>query len=254
MTNRYFSFRASTEPSNFDPAVCRNCQETLTRRGYATATAESTSAATQTPTPPETSAAGLQTKYNIKAGLVISRAPRITRELTPFEKAYFFYQRRLNERLALPFTRYFYYKRGTTGDVEWKRKIKDRQTPARDIGRYNAYSEDAWNDELLVGASESEPDNQVAALLRDVETTGSTETEDSNKKEEVEKPLSRATEADKNDDDKSLDRLLPRTLYLLVQSKEGGQWKFPSMLVEPKESLYMVSCNFRLKRFEILGC
>jgi large subunit ribosomal protein L46 len=47
------------------------------------------------------------------------------------------------------------------------------------------------------------------------------------------------TEADKKNDQKSLDRLLSRTLYLLVQSKEG-HWKFPSSPVEAGETLRLV--------------
>lgn len=178
--------------------------------------------------------------YTINAGVVLSRPPQITRDLTPFEKAFYFYQKRLNERLALPFTKYFYFKRGTPADEDWKRKIKDRQTPARDIGKYNAYSKEAWNDELLVGAVDSEPEHQVEMLILDAESTANATSQDTSKKEEIPRPVPRATEADKKGDQKSLDRLLQRTLYLLVKSKEG-YWKFPSSPVEAGESLRLVS-------------
>lgn len=171
---------------------------------------------------------------------MLSRPPVITRDLTPFEKAYFFYQRRLNERLALPFGRYFYYGKGTFGDIEWKRKIKERQTPARDIGVYNAYSKEGWNDELLVGAKESEPEHQLEALLKDAEDV-MTEGDDAAdvKKEPVEKPMPRVTEADKTGDVKSLNRALQRTLYLLVKGGKGG-WTFPTTGLVPKEDLHTV--------------
>lgn len=185
--------------------------------------------------------------YQIKASVILSRPPTLTRDLTPFEKAYFLYQRRLNERLALPFTRYFYYQRGTPGDVEWKRKIKERQTPARDIGVYNAYSEDGWNDELLVGARESEPEEQIEALVQDAQD----EKKDGEGKEgvakkagEIEKPMTRVTEADRVGDMKSLNRALTRTLYLVVKSGKGkkadGRWRFPSSVLVGKESLHTV--------------
>ena len=178
--------------------------------------------------------------FTLKAGIVLSRPPQITRDLTPFEKSFFFYQKRLNERLVLPFTRYFYFKRGTPADEDWKRKYKDRLTPSRDIGKYNAYAPEAWNDELLVGSTESEPANQVEMLLRDAElvTTASSEGA-TTKKVDIERPAARVTEADKQNDQKSLDRLLQRTLYLLVKTKQG-YWKFPSSSVGLEENLRSV--------------
>ena len=167
----------------------------------------------------------------------------MTRDLTPFEKSFFLYQRRLNERLALPFTRYFYYQRGTPGDIEWKRKIKERKTPARDIGVYNAYGDEGWNDELLVGDGVSEPEEQVESLLKDAEVEvkerGVQGEGEVVKKEEVERPMPRVTEADKAGDFKSLNRALQKTLYLVV-SKGQGQWEFPSAELATQESLHTV--------------
>lgn len=201
--------------------------------------------------------------------MVLSRPPQITRDLHPFEKAFFLYQRRLNERLALPFTRYFYFKKGTPADAEWKRKAKERLTPARDIGIYDAYGKEQWNDEVLVGARESEPEWQVEMLVRDAEGSGVGEAaagvavdkgeevdmdeghenkrdvgmvggvEQVIKREEVERPLRRVTEADRLGDLKSLDRLLHRTLYLLVKGV-GGRWEFPNGRLSGKETLHQV--------------
>lgn len=141
--------------------------------------------------------------------------------------------------MALPFTKYFYFKRGTPADEDWKKKIQERRTPARDIGKYNAYDSDSWNDELLLGAKEAEPEHQVEMLVQDAESTANATSQDTSKKEEIPRPHSRVTEADKKGDHKSLNRLLSRTLYLLVQSKEG-HWKFPSMPVEAEETLRQV--------------
>lgn len=182
--------------------------------------------------------------FTLKAGIVLSRPPQITRDLTPFEKAFYFYQRRLNERLALPFTRYFYFKRGTPADEDWKRKYKERTTASRDIGKYNAYTKEAWNDELLLGAVESEPDHQVEMLLRDAEVVTTTSSEgNTTKKVDIQRPSPRVTEADKANDEKSLNRLLQRTLYLLVQTKEG-YWKFPSSHIGLDENLRGVCFSF----------
>ncbi|OOF98392.1 hypothetical protein ASPCADRAFT_205626 [Aspergillus carbonarius ITEM 5010] len=220
-------------PTISDSRVCRSCQETLVRRSYA-------SAATQaSPEPSSTTASTfpvVKPTHTIKAGVVLSRPPQITRDLTDFEKAYYFYQKRLNERLTLPFTKYFYFKRQTPADEDWKRKIRERQTPARDIGKYNPYSKEAWNDELLVGAVESDPAHQVEMLVQDAESTVNATSQDTSKKEEIPRPFPRVTEADQKNDQRSLNRALQRTLYLLVQSKEG-YWKFPSSPVEVDETI-----------------
>ncbi|KAB8239169.1 ribonuclease H-like domain-containing protein [Aspergillus alliaceus] len=224
-------------PSIADPKVCRSCQETLVRRNYASAAAKPSSEFSSAAT---TTFPVVKPVYTINAGVALSRPPQITRDLSQFEKAYYFYQKRLNERLALPFTKYFYFKRGTPADEDWKRKIRERQTPARDIGKYNAYSKDAWNDELLVGAVESEPDHQVEMLVQDAEATVNATSQDTSKKEEIPRPFSRVTEADEKNDQRSLNRALQRTLYLLVQTKEG-YWKLPSSEVEQEETLRLAA-------------
>ncbi|KAL4742383.1 ribonuclease H-like domain-containing protein [Aspergillus similis] len=220
-------------PSIAEQRVCSSCQETLVRRNYASAA---------TPISPKPSSSTSSTfpvvspTYTINAGVLLSRPPQITRDLTDFEKAYYFYQKRLNERLALPFTKYFYFKRGTPLDEDWKRKVRERQTAARDIGKYNAYGKEAWNDELLMGAKESEPEHIVEALISDAESTANNTSQDTSKQEQIPRPHPRVTEADKKGDTKSLDRALQRTLYLLVQHKEG-YWKLPSSAVASGETL-----------------
>lgn len=132
--------------------------------------------------------------------------------------------------------------------MDWKRKIKERQTPARDIGVYNAYSEEGWNDELLIGAKESEPEEQIEALVQDAQVEEK-EGEDVDgvkrkKVEKIEKPMPRVTEADRIGDRKSLDRALSRTLYLVVKERhQRGRWGFPSSELIGKESLHTVRLN-----------
>lgn len=217
-------------------SICRSCKDTLSRK-YASAAAASLQTDDQTlqHIPPVANASA-RDSYGINAGVVVSRPPQITRDLHPLESAFFLYQRRLNERTALPFTRYFYYKQRTAADLEWKRKMKQRLTPARDIGRYKGYGDEAWNDELLVGAKESDIHHQVEKLIEDAEQTGANEdgapspegAANMAKKEveAIERPMPRITEADKKNDVKSLNRMLQRTLYLLVKDKDG-RWIFP---------------------------
>jgi large subunit ribosomal protein L46 len=229
----------------------------------ATAAAESQVSTQQDTSPPPVTHAGPQKAYRLLASPVLSRPPLLTRELTPFEKAYYLYQKRLNERLALPFQRYFYYKKGTPSYLEWKRKAKNRKSAARDIGLYSGYGTEAWNDEILVGDETSEPANQVQALIRDAEgvdpvtdelvgddeTGGEAISGDARVGEGtqkpigqdvvVDRPLPRITEADQQNDVKSLSRRLDRSLYLLVQNR-AGQWRFPEDRVYGRENLHQV--------------
>lgn len=194
---------------------------------------------------------------------MLSRPPLLTRELTSFEKAFYLYQKRLNERLALPFTRYFYYKKGTPADVEWKRKQKARKSASRDIGVYSGYGDEAWNDEVLVGDQTAEPERMVEALIRDAEgketvdakpvgdvetggqeVSGDEEAGEGVRKEvgqqvAIERPLPRITEADRTGDLRSLSRKLDRALYLLVKTKDG-RWRFPEDRVYGRENLHQV--------------
>lgn len=232
-------------------SVCRSCRESISRKtnSYATAAAAAAVQSSSSEAPaqhiPPVAQSSPSTSYAINASVVLSRPPLLTRDLHPFESAFFLYQKRLNERLALPFTRYFYFKKRTPADLEWKRKMKQRLTPARDIGKYNAYNDERWNDEVLVGAKEGELQWQVDRLLEDAASDGRSAGEEVDKgmkkveREVFEKPPSRWTEADEKNDTKSLSRALTRTLYLLVKNKEG-KWEFPKDRLD-EENLHGVS-------------
>jgi large subunit ribosomal protein L46 len=57
----------------------------------------------------------------------------------------------------MPFTRYFYFKKDTPADTDWKIKARERNgVPARELGGYRAYGDESWNDELLVSELEKE--------------------------------------------------------------------------------------------------
>ena len=90
----------------------------------------------------------------------------------------------------------------------------------------------------------SEPEEQVERLLRDAEVEVKERDVQGEgkvvKKEEVERPMPRITEADKAGDTKSLNRALQKTLYLVVR-REKGQWGFPSAELAKQESLHTVS-------------
>ncbi|EMC98889.1 hypothetical protein BAUCODRAFT_120182 [Baudoinia panamericana UAMH 10762] len=217
---------------------------------------------TRHPNPPVT-AKGPRKAYRLLASPVLSRPPLLTRDLTSFEKAFYLYQKRLNERLALPFTRYFYYKKGTPSDEEWKRKIRARKAAARDIGVYTAYGPEGWNDEVLVGDRTADRESIMEALARDAEgkdiveneragdadkdgqaVTGDARAGEGQRKElqkiVVEGPMPRITEADRTNDQRSLSRKLDRSLYLLIKNKEG-QWRFPEDRIYGRENLHQAA-------------
>lgn len=226
----------------------------------AAATAEAPASASAQNIPPVTSQAPRKA-YRILASPVVSRPPLITRDLTSFEQAYFLYQKRLNERLALPFSRYFYYKKGTPADVEWKRKAKNRKTAARDIGVYSGYGDEAWNDEVLIGDQTAAVEAQREALIRDAEgkeilgaepvgdkeankeqVSGDAKVGEGVRKDlelKIERPMPRTTEADNKNDTLSLNRKLDQTLYLIVKNKDG-RWRFPEDRLFSREDLHQV--------------
>ncbi|KAL3419162.1 50s ribosomal subunit l30 [Phlyctema vagabunda] len=234
------------------PRVCSDCIKTISqssaiiRRPYAVAAAtlKTTDGTFEQPhikqMPPVSSSSS---DYVTQAGIILSRPPLITPTQTAFEKAFFFYQKRLNERLAMPFTRYFYFKKETPGDTDWKLKAKDRAgVAAKDIGDYQAYGELGWNDEALVGNKLGEPEVIAETLVKDsqlrtVEGQKASEVVEGIK---VDNPLPRITEADRTRDLKRLDRKLGRTLYLVVRRADGN-WGFPSGPLIGKENLHQAA-------------
>ncbi|KAH6849975.1 39S mitochondrial ribosomal protein L46-domain-containing protein [Chaetomium sp. MPI-CAGE-AT-0009] len=219
------------------------------RRYYSAepATAQTTTPES-TPPPPGTttpSTAPNPNLYRIKSAVILTRAPLLTREQTPFESAYYFYQKRLNERLTAPFRRQFYFKQDTAADLDYRIKLAERHgVPAKDIGRYNPRGRMAWNDELLTGSTTSDPAELVERLLADAEVRVSEDGEPIAPEERVpvERPAPRRTEADEKGDVKRLDRAMDRTLYLVVKREgakgEEGVWEFPTGPVPTDEALH----------------
>jgi large subunit ribosomal protein L46 len=141
---------------------------------------------------------------------------------------------------VLPFTQYFYYKRGTPAYEHWRSKRRDRAGAAtRDVGAYNAYSNEGWNDEVLSGSQDGKPEQIVKTLIEEEGRAAEFTTEGGNL---ALAGLKRITQADEKNDQKSLERSLSRTLYLLVktriiESQKGSQWAFPAAAVVGNEGL-----------------
>jgi len=146
----------------------------------------------------------------------------LTPTLHPFEESFYFYQRRLDKRLALPFTRYFYFKKGTPTDLEWKRKQKEH------ADSYTGFGKEGWKDELLVGDDRYKEAGTYERLVKTT-VTGEEGLEEAG-------IMERETEADRKKNRKSLDRAGEKTLYLLVK-KDKGRWSFPEARLVGKENL-----------------
>ena len=179
--------------------------------------------------------------YRLKSGIILSRPPILTRAQTPFESAFYLYQKRLNERLTAPFSKKFYFKRDTTVELDWKIKLRERGTVAKELGGYTGRGEDAWADEELVGSDLADPDRVRETLVRDAELRVSEDGEELSVEDRVrvEQPLPRETEADRKNDVRRLDRKLDRTLYLVVKGKDGS-WGFPAGDLSTEENLHVV--------------
>ncbi|KAK4218105.1 39S mitochondrial ribosomal protein L46-domain-containing protein [Rhypophila decipiens] len=242
-------FRASA-------AICSQCRKSQQhirqpfgpRRFYSSeATAAATTSAQQ-PDPPivdafDPSTADAPIRYRIKSGIILTRPPLLTQTPTPFESAFYLYQKRLNERLQARFRPAMYFKKDTAPELEWKIKLKERRgVPGKDIGRYNPHGRMAWNDEVLVGSTTSSPEHIMEKLLLDAEQRVSDDGEvlPDEDRVPVERPMPRRTEADEKNDVKRLDRALDQTLYLVVKKGEGegASWQFPSGVVPTEEALH----------------
>ncbi|CAK7214150.1 hypothetical protein SBRCBS47491_002051 [Sporothrix bragantina] len=248
-------------------AVCTQCAQARTvpflraatlplqRRTYS---AEATAAAA-TPSSQNASSASASTPrpvatppdYRIRAGLLLSRPPLLTNEPTPFEAAFYLYQKRLNERLTGGFRRNVYFKPDTMLALDWRLQMRHRKgTPARDIGHYHGGKgaagfggATAWDDEFLVGDPEAEqltnPDQLRERIISDADLRVSEDGETLAEADRVrvERPQPRRTAADEANDTQRLDRKLDRTLYLVVQAADGT-WSFPAADVRTDENLH----------------
>ncbi|PHH74272.1 hypothetical protein CDD80_3195 [Ophiocordyceps camponoti-rufipedis] len=221
--------------------VCFRCAAAASIRPFSSAAAvESTVMTSQTiSTMQKLSPASESLPYDLYSGVILTRAPLLTRKLHPFENAFFFYQKRLEERLCSKFIPRIYYKKDTVRLLDWEVKIKERKGHvAKELGEYQGQNSMAWDDELRVGDRLSEPESMVECLLKDAESRVSDDAEVLAPEDvvPVPRPASRETEADRVGDVTRLDRKLDRTLYLVVKGNEG--WGFPAGVMGNEENLH----------------
>ncbi|KAM0485902.1 hypothetical protein ACHAPX_000598 [Trichoderma viride] len=207
------------------PTICSRC---ATTRLYSAAAATETKASVTDAAPPPTSTK-TSYPYDIRSGLVLTRPPLLTRTLHPFENAYYFYQKRLEERLNTPFITSIYFKPDTAAQLDWSLKVQERGgTVAKELGTYHGKNSKAWDDELKVGDQLSSQESVLDSLLKDAAARVSDDAEVIAPEDvvPVERPVERLSEADKKNDVRRLDRQMERTLYLVVKGPDG--WGFPA--------------------------
>lgn len=156
----------------------------------------------------------VSSNFRIVSGIVLSRTPQITRDSTPFEKAYFDYSEKLERQSATPLAADFYFKKGSLAERRWKEDEAARMKAMADP---------------KLSLTKAVRENQVKLDDEDAVTSQMNKFETG----------SRVTEADQKNDIKSLDRALQRTLYLIVKKpRDQHAWQFPQGSVEEGEYLH----------------
>ncbi|CAG8598400.1 2456_t:CDS:2, partial [Acaulospora colombiana] len=145
--------------------------------------------------------------YRIVAGIVLTRSPVILRDPHPFEREYYLYQQRLEQIHAPPFPVDFYFKKGSVAEKKWREKREREKVES--LSAFGASKGDLKSEKF-----------------------------DDESSDEGVKIASRVTLADMKNDVKSLDRVLQRTLYLIVKKpRDEHSWQFPQGGVEKPETL-----------------
>lgn len=186
-----------------------------------------------------------KSEYRLRGGVILSRPPILTELRTPFEQAFYLYQKRLNERLVGRFSPKFYFKKDQPPLTDFRIKLRERgHTMAKEIGQYWGHGDESWNDEVPVGSDLSDLEKVREKLFTDAEMRVSEDGEELSFEDRVrlERPLPRETEADRTNDVRRLDRKLDRTLYLLVRDG-SGRWGFPATTLSTEDTLHEVGCS-----------
>lgn len=174
----------------------------------------------EAPLPPQPSVVA---PANVFAGLILSRIPIVTPELSAFEKAYYHYQDELERRLMWTFPQYFYFKKGTLSERKFTAAQKGPVTRQPGVWYPRGLPDIKFNRERR--------SKQEIVIPRE---KSSEDGEDSLSRSIAANP--RITKADTENDIKALTRKLDRTLYLLVE--QNSEWKFPTFGLDAKEPIH----------------
>lgn len=144
----------------------------------------------------------------MQVGVLLNRAPILTRTPDKFEQAFYKYQQRIQRALHNPFPFEFYFKQGSLLEAQFNKEEISRERSAF-----------GWRP-------------------RHVQENTAVAVEQNREEEEI---IPRKTAADIAGDVKSLDREGSRNLYLLVKENSTGDiWRFPKGIVGEGEALHQV--------------
>lgn len=158
----------------------------------------------------------------IRASLILSRVPIVTPEVSEFDQKFYDYQESLERRLMWTFPKWYYFKKGTVAEREFTKAQK--YPVAKHAG--------VWYPQGVPDVKHDR-DRRFKQEVILPEKASEEESEDA---ENAARPITanpRETDVDRKNDQTSLERKLPRTLYLVV--KQDGAWRFPAFKVEGEE-------------------
>ncbi|GAA6021485.1 hypothetical protein JCM8202_006391 [Rhodotorula sphaerocarpa] len=145
-------------------------------------------------------------RHRVVAAALLSRPPLLLPPLSPLERTYYSYQRRIQRALAKPFdvSASWFFKKGSQAEKAFT----------------------AFDQRAIEAEQRDDESGRKAFEMAQEEVEGASEF------------LERETEADRTGDVRSLERKADRTLYLLLQKKRADHaWQFPQGGVEAAESL-----------------
>lgn len=154
----------------------------------------------------------------IESTLLLLRVPVVSQDLPKFQQQYYKYQNELWRRLMWTFPKWYYFREGTVAEQRFREinsnpifnnpnlEYPDGRPEIRHQ-RDRRFKQDIKVPKTYVESEEGSGDDNMSRQIV---------------------PNSRRTAADEARDESSLERLLARTLYLVVSHDQGKAWEFPS--------------------------
>lgn len=212
------SMRLSSQALTARSASASYCPRSSSSSRLASTSTQSSG--TQEASPVQSSPSSPPPQTPINVSLLLSRQPVILREQHPFETSYFHYNSQLSHRLAQPFSKDFYFRKGSAAETRFDREEEERaqMLAAGASGKKSAPSA------AKPAAQEAQSRDPDAALYATTE---------------------RRTKADESRDTSSLERALDRSLFLVLKEQSTGQWRLPQKRLDfsKGETLHKVAPN-----------
>ncbi|KAF7974073.1 hypothetical protein HWV62_23975 [Athelia sp. TMB] len=161
-------------------------------------------------------ATAISTRPSLQTGIILTRAPILTRTPTRLEQAYYNYQARIHRALHNPFPTELWFKQNSPLETRFMNEELKRERAA-------------------FGKPFGMPKKVIDKDGNEVEK--SADEEDAALQDEDEESMPRVHRADTEGDLTSLDRKGQRHLYLIVKTAEN-KWAFPEGGVEKGELLH----------------